>query len=251
MAKTSNKPRFLVALFVLIIAAIGVYAWIHKHRQTAEAPVSPQAKGAADAGAPPVVATDRIDAANEGRIVQLSGDLKVLTPARDTQLGIEANAVMLLRYADMLQWQEQCSGANCTYHQVWSPQLMSSKRFRVPEGHQNPTRLPVTTARFSAGEVRLGAFKIDSAMLANSRMGSALQIKPIAYPVTQAQLPSNLAISFREVKGILYAGDPEHPAVGDLRVIYRVIPAQKVEILGTQRGDAVIVQKARSTTPPS
>ena len=57
-----------------------------------------------------------------------------------------------------------------------------------------------------------------------------------------SKLPSNLAISFRDRNGTLYAGDPEHRAVGDVRVIYRIIPAEKVEIIGTQHGDGVIVQ---------
>ena len=45
---------------------------------------------------------------------------------------------------------------------------------------------------------------------------------------------------------MLYAGDPEHRAVGDVRVSYRIIPAGSVELIGTQRGDRIVVQKSKA-----
>jgi len=94
--------------------------------------------------------------------------------------------------------------------------------------------------------MRLGAFAIDAAALGNYRLDSALQTKPVPYPVKDAQLPSNLAVSFREINGVLYAGDPDHRAVGDVRVSYRIIPAGSVELIGMQRGERIIVQKSKS-----
>lgn len=250
MAKKSNFPRIIVLLLVVVAGAFVAYAWLHKHHPPGPTSV-PEANTPEAQNVPLAVAVDKIDPANEDRFIVLTGDLKVVTPTHDTQLGIDADAVMLLRYADMLQWEEKCNGTTCTYQQVWTPQLVSSKKFRVPEGHQNPTRMPVTTARYSASEVRLGAFRINAAALGNSRVGTASPIQPVPYPVTDAKLPSNLAISFRDRKGILYAGDPDHPAVGDVRVIYRIIPAEKVEVTGIQHGDGIIVKTAKSTQPSS
>ncbi|HET7924728.1 MAG TPA: TMEM43 family protein, partial [Rhodanobacteraceae bacterium] len=211
-----------------------------------ETPVATETKTPPRIDAPHVPA-DKIDPANEGRLVTIDGKLSVTKPPRDTQLGIGADdAVMLLRFAEMLQWQEHCAGANCTYQEVWSPQVIDSKKFREPEGHKNPERLPITTGRFSAGEMRLGAFVVDAAALGNYRLDSALQTKPVPYPVKNAELPSNLAVSFREFNGSLYAGDPEHRAVGDLRITYRIIPAGNVELIGTQRGERLIVQKSKA-----
>jgi len=246
MAKTANRPNLAVVILILVVlAAIGAYVWVHKHKQSGETPP------ATEAGTPPHVdaphvAADRIDPANEGRVVTIEGTLSVKKPPRDTQLGIGADAVMLLRYAEMLQWQEKCAGTSCTYQQVWSPQVIDSRKFREPEGHRNPERLPITTGRFSAGEMRLGAFVVDAAMLGNYRLDSALQTKPVPYPVKDAELPSNLAISFREFNGALYAAVPDHRAVGDLRISYRIIPAGNVELTGTQRGERLIVQKSKA-----
>jgi hypothetical protein len=247
MAKKSNRTPIIVLVLVLIAAAVAAYVWTRRHRSS----VTPEANTPTASGAPIAVSADKIDPAHEDRLIELTGDLKVLKPTHDTQLGIDANAVMLMRYADMLQWQEQCTGTSCTYQQVWSPQLLGSKKFRVQEGHQNPTRMPVTTARYPSAEVRVGAFRVNAALFGNSQPGAALPVKPVQYPVTSAKLPSNLAISFRDRNGILYAGDPDHPAVGDMRVIYRIIPAEKVEIVGTQHGDGVIVKSVKSVGPSS
>ena len=250
MAKSANRNNpVVVGLILVVLAAIGAYVWLHKRNAPIETPVATTAKTAPPVEAPRV-STDKVDPANEGRLVRIDGTLSVVKPARDTQLGIGADAVMLLRYAEMLQWQEKCTGATCTYLQVWSPQIIDSRKFREPEGHRNPERLPITSGRFSAGEVRLGAFAVDAAALGNYRLDSALQTKPVPYPVKDAQLPSNLAVSFREQNGVLYAGDPEHRAVGDVRVSYRIIPAGKIDIVGIQHGDRVIVQKSSTDPTP-
>jgi len=246
MAKTSNRPRLAILLLAVVGIALLAYAWLHKRQPPADTASKPAVATAPKESATAVPA-DRIDPAREGATVSVSGKLAVRTPARDTQLGVSADAVMLLRYAEMLQWREQCAGEQCDYKPVWSPQLINSSKFRVQEGHKNPARMPLTTARFAAGEVRLGAFLIDAGAIGNYRLGAALQEKPVPYPVTSAQLPSNLAISFREANGALYAGnDPAHPVVGDLRVSYRVIPAVDVEMTGVQRGDRLLVQKSTS-----
>ena len=253
MAKKTNSPRVIVLILVLGAAALAAFVWM-RHRNPATGSASQgTTTGTASEGAPLAVPADHVIASNEGRTIALSGKLDVKVPAKDTQLGVSADAVMLLRFAEMLQWLEQCAGDKCEYKKVWSPQLINSRKFREPEGHKNPERMPLTLARFSAGEVRLGAFRIDAATIGNYRLGAALQTKPVAYPVTSAKLPENLAISFRDFNGGFFAGaDPEHPAIGDVRVSYRIIPASDVQLVGIQRGDRLMVQKsAPSPAQPS
>jgi len=250
MAKKSIAPRVIVLILVLGVAALLAHFWM-RHRQSATDASSSTAP--ISENAPFAVPLDRIVPSNEGRTIALAGKLDVRTPARDTQLGVSADAVMLLRFSEMLQWLEQCAGDKCEYKKVWSPQLIKSGKFREQEGHKNPERLPLTSARFSAPEVRLGAFRIDAATIGNYRLTAALQVQPVAFPVSSSQLPSNLAISFRDSNGVLYAGsDPAHPAIGDVRVSYRIIPATDVQLTGIQRGDRLLVQKSTSSpTQPS
>ncbi|HKE47497.1 MAG TPA: TMEM43 family protein [Rhodanobacteraceae bacterium] len=246
MAKTKSSPLTAVIILVVIAAGFGAYLWLHKRQASPEGASTP-AKPAPVEPAAPKIAADHVDPANEGRLVTLQGPLDVHAKATDIQLGISADAVMLLRFAEMLQWRQTCNGANCTYQEVWSPQIIDSGKF--PADHRNPGRLPITSARFSSGDVRLGAFHLDAAALGNYRLGASLRVKPVPLPVTSAELPSNLGMTFRDANGALYAGDPAHRKVGDVRISYRVIPAGNVEITGTQRGDRIIVQKATSNAP--
>jgi hypothetical protein len=254
---SSHRPKFLaplVAIAVLIVVAIAAHAWLHRSgtstptKSESAPPVPPHAANGAA-----IVPSDRIDPANEGRLIQIKGDLVVKTPASDPELGITADALMLLRFVEMLQWQEQCEGtgkkAKCTYQQVWSPQAISSADFHDKKGHENPERLPFGIARFPAPDVQIGAFRLDSRQVGNYRLGPALKLKAEPYAVKSAQLPSNLEVSFRESNGTLYAGDPAKPTVGDVRVVYRIIPTARVEATGIQHDGRIIVRNPAAPAP--
>jgi hypothetical protein len=252
-----NRPKSLaplVAVAILIVVAIAAYAWLHRSGTSAptKSEVATSAPPHAANGAA-IVPSDRIDPANEGRLIQFKGDLVVKTPASDPQLGITADALMLLRFVEMLQWQEQCpkTGKNpkCTYQQVWSPQPISSADFHEKKGHENPERLPFGIARFPSPDIRIGAFRVDSRQVGNYRLGPALKLKAEPYAVKSAQLPSNLEVSFRESNGTLYAGDPAKPAVGDVRVVYRIIPTARVEANGIQHDDRIVVRDPATPAP--
>ena len=173
----------------------------------------------------------QIDAANEGRRVTIHGALRVMQPPRDRDLGIEAvDALALLREVDMLQWQESCEGDSCSHRLDWSARPVDSNRFREPQGHANPASMPFAAARFEAGEVRLGSFRVDPA-------GVAADVDAVAWPVRVAQLPPNLAATFRDCDGAICTGEQGRPAAGDVRVRYRVVPAGTRTLDGIQRGD--------------
>lgn len=175
-----------------------------------------------------------VDAGNEGRRVSIRGPLEVDEPPRDADLGIEArDALVLLREVAMLQWHEDCAGERCSHRLDWSPGPIRSSGFREPQGHDNPVDMPFANARFEAGEVRLGAFGID----AGDWMAG---IEAVDFPVRIAQLPPNLAATFRECAGALCTGDEAAPAAGDLRVRYRVVPAGPRNLVGLQRGDRLV-----------
>lgn len=175
------------------------------------------------------VPANRIDPANETQHVEVTGLLASGGAVRDPQIGISAHAAALWREVEMLQWQEHCSGNDCSYDKIWSQSAIDSKAFRHPEGHQNPP-LKLAWAKFEAPELRLGAYGVDPALLEN-------QVKPSELPVRAADLPPNMAASFSERDGVLYAGgDPAHPDVGTVRVRYRTLPLSTVTLQGVQKG---------------
>jgi hypothetical protein len=175
------------------------------------------------------VAADRIDPANEGRLVRING-VVVAQPVRDTQLGVSTDAIALLRKVEMRQWQETCVPAGCDYELVWSVVPIDSRGFREAGGHVNPGALPFPSERFLSGDVRLGAFGIDPALAAG-------EVEPVAHAVGVADLPPNLAASFRVQDGVLLTGEEaQEAAAGDLRVSYTIVPAGERNLIGVQEG---------------
>jgi hypothetical protein len=216
---TSARPLWLV-LAALGLAG-GAWYWLRHH------PVA--SVGPTPTTTPVVANADNVDPRNEGRAITVSGPLRVVRAARDTELGVTADAVVLEREVRMLQWQERCTGSDCSYALGWSDRAIDSHAFRDAQGHRNSTPFPFSGQRFGAGELRLGAYTVDPALAASG-------VAPERYPVTVARLPPNLAATFRDCDGGLCSGDPAHPAAGDLRVDYRIVAAGQRTLEGIQHG---------------
>jgi hypothetical protein len=215
----SARPLWLV-LAALAVAG-GAWYWLRQHPGASVGPTP--------ATMPVVAKADKVDPRNEGRAITVSGPLQVVRPARDAELGVTADAVVLEREVRMLQWQERCAGNDCSYALGWSDRAIDSLAFRDAQAHRNGTPFPFSSQRFAAGELRLGAYTVDPALAAS---GAA----PERYPVTVARLPPNLAATFRDCDGGLCSGDPAHPAAGDLRVDYRIISAGQRKLTAIQQG---------------
>ncbi len=170
-----------------------------------------------------------IDPANDGKRIRVSGELSIGKPPRDPRLDVSATAAVLFRHVEMYQWRERCNGGNCIYETVWSQQPIDSSKFDRPDGHGNPP-FPFTDAQFAASDIRLGAFHVDPAVVAATGKVTGL-------PVNTSTLPPNLAATFRDIGGALYAGDnPAQPAIGDLRVSFSEVAVGKATLTGVQHG---------------
>lgn len=212
------SARRVAGIALVLLALAAAAAWFLGRNGDAPVPAAAE------------VDSGHLDAANEGIRVAIHGELQVMEPPRDADLGIDAmSAVALLRDVEMLQWHESCEAA-CVHRLDWSATLVDSNAFREPQGHANATSMPFAAARFDAAELHLGAFRLDPAM-------AAAGVDPVAHPVRISQLPPNLAATFRECGDALCTGEEGRPAAGDLRVRYRVVPAGMRTLAGIQRGD--------------
>ena len=61
------------------------------------------------AGAVVAVSADKVDSANEGKLVHLSGEATTSETLQDEKYGISANALRLRRSVEMYQWKESTS----------------------------------------------------------------------------------------------------------------------------------------------
>ncbi|MGA9421903.1 MAG: TMEM43 family protein [Rhodanobacteraceae bacterium] len=235
-SRMRSRRGTLIAGILVTLIVLGAVWWFSPHHTHAPAPAG-SANGTTEHAAM-AVSVDHVDPANEGRLVSIRGPLAAAEPAIDHELGVSADALFLLRHVEMLQWREHCAGGSCTYAKVWSGQPIDSHAFRDAAGHSNPAKMPFRQARFQAGNLHLGAFAVSAPpMLPGMRR--------VAYPVTTAQLPPNLAASFHDQNGALYAGnDPAHAKVGDLRVSYRIVPLGALEMTGIQQGGRLLLRSA-------
>lgn len=195
---------------------------------------------ALNAGAKAVipVAADAVQPGNEGRLVHVSGPVAVPGRLNDPVFNVgHASALRLERTVEMYQWRQNeeskteksVGGSETTtttyrYVKEWSERPIDSNAFKRPDGHRNPS-MPYRSATVEARGAKVGAFALDPSLVRQVNAFERLA------PDTSAVLPQG----FAWVGEQLYRGaSPDQPQVGDLRVSFRVVPAQTVSVVGAQ-----------------
>lgn len=128
-------------------------------------------------GAAAVISTspDKVDPANEGKLVHVVGQATTADTLTDPLLHVSAQAIRLQRKVEMYQWREtekrmdgppqpdgKPSEPTYTYEhtQIWHADPIDSSLFKKPAGHTNPPALTLKAADWTADKVTLGAFEL-------------------------------------------------------------------------------------------
>jgi hypothetical protein len=191
------------------------------------------------------VAPARIDPADEGKLVHVTGDLKAERPLSDQEFGMTADGLRLVRRVGMFQWKEErrterhrnLGGSEdevttYSYHRVWSDSPINSGDFRHPDGHENP---PMRYQQLAvvARDARLGAFQPGEQVLRLLPAREAVRVDPALASTLQSRVGGPVQV----VDGSIYIGrDPGDPHLGDLRISYELAPNGTVSIIGRQSG---------------
>ena len=185
-----------------------------------------------------------LDRSLEGKLVHVSGPLKVTTPPRDADLDVSAAALRLERKVEMYQWRENKSSrtekklgggeetvTSYSYERVWSDTEHRSDSFRQPQGHGNPP-FPLKSKSFAAA-ASLGPYE-----LAAERTGGLGKSAPLALDGRQvAMIGARLRQAASMANGGAYVGqDPAVPQVGDLRITYTAATPEQASIVAAQKG---------------
>lgn len=191
------------------------------------------------------VPADAPVAGNEGRLVHLTGDAEAEGPVTDKTFGITAEALKLRRDVEMYQWKQEeksetkqkLGGGEETvttysYSKTWSPTLLDSTQFHVPDGHANPEAMPVESTTFVAPDIHVGGFDLPESL-------TELINNYEPRPATAEEAEAAARRHDEEIKatpaGQLYIGsNPSQPAIGDLRVTFQIAPAGPVSIIAAQ-----------------
>lgn len=196
------------------------------------------------AGAVVSVSADQVVNANEGKLVHVTGPIATDAPVADEDLGVQVEAVKLVRNVSMYQWIEEEKSESrkklgggeekvttYEYRKDWSSSAVDSSSFQVPEGHENPGEFPLPSATFVADPVRLGSFTLSAAQVDQLDESQDLPLDAAA----AESLPEGMSATVD--KGAFYMGaDPAAPRIGDVRISFQVINPAQASVVGVQTG---------------
>lgn len=194
------------------------------------------------AGLVQAVAADKVDAANEGKLIYITGPLTTSGPATDGEFGMKSTGVRLIRDAQMYQWKEEVhsdtkkntGGSETTtktykYSKEWSGMPVDSSKFHDVSGHANP-QMAWRQREALASKIKLGAFSVPDSLMEN--FGTQ---KPLAAGDDQVQVAKKRTDKpVQVVDGVIYIGNPSEPAVGDFKISFREVTQQTASVVARQ-----------------
>ncbi|MCX6880335.1 MAG: TMEM43 family protein [Verrucomicrobia bacterium] len=202
-------------------------------------------------GAAAVVSIDEgtVVPANERKLVHLSGEATSSEVLRDPMFAVSATAIRLTRTVEMYQWKEEKSSetrkklgggsetvTNSKYLKTWSASLINSADFKEPENHRNPAAMLAPPLPTVASDVKLGAFKLPSGVIAKMTGDEPLAATEADLAKTAPELQGKLKLD----AGAFYVGqDPTSPALGDQRVTFKVLKPAVWSVIARQTGDTL------------
>lgn len=201
------------------------------------------------------VAADRVDPANEGKLIHIAGVLTAAGPALDNEFGMKSNGVRLMRRVEMFQWteeqesetQKKLGGGETTkttykYSRSWADHPIDSAKFKERSGHTNP-QMTYRNRFVVAPQPKLGAFVVPSDLLRNFGAEDRLAV---ADEQLQA-IGKRLNKPVQAVDGVLYVSqDPTQPAVGDLRITFTDVRLQPASIVAAQAGSGLVPYRTQA-----
>lgn len=191
------------------------------------------------------VPSDKVDAANEGKLVHTSGRAEAKDTVKDDLFGVSSpGLVKLQRLVEHYQWIENRStktekkvgGSEETvttysYSQGWDDTVHNSTSFHKPTGHNNPEP-PFTTKVFLSQDTHLGAFRLPG-FLVNDWNDYRDQALPEVSTLPEAVQGKTTASG----EWLYVGGKPDSPKIGDTRVKFESVPPGDASVLAQQVKD--------------
>ena len=217
------------------------------------------------------VPCEKTDAANDKKLVHLTGPAATADTLADEEFGVSATAVHLKRAVQVYQYQESSETRTekdfggkerkiTTYHyeKVWSDHPVDSSQFKDPNKRSaNRTAMAFSGRTFDASKVTVGGFTLTPALIGQmsnyeklditsaladklpAKLKALLTPAPVALEAGPASVPAvgKAALELRDGM-YCYRTDATKmdDQVGDLRITFQVVKPQNVSILAQQMG---------------
>jgi hypothetical protein len=208
------------------------------------------------AGAVVSVPADTVNGANEGKLVHLTGAVSTEAPVVDDELGVQAQAVKLIRNVEMYQWKEnekseerkKLGGGTettktYTYEKAWTSSPIDSSQFQSAAGHENPGQFPYESKTVTADPVKAGAFTMAPEQI--DKLSDAQDLKLDA--AAAEQLPEDAKDKLQVADGRFYMGEnPASAQIGDVRISFQVVNPSQVSLVAVQTGSSFAPYQAQA-----
>ena len=217
------------------------------------------------------VPVDKIDAANIGKLVYVTGETAVEGELRDEKLGITAPAIKLQRVVEMYQWDEdkKTKGNKTTYEydKKWMSSTQSSRSF-YKSGYDNPGVMPLYGQEYVANKVTFGAFTLTEIQAAQADNRTPRDLSPAEF----AALPEEIRTAADQTPGGFYMpvgkwfphaanqdknskftpaanSSESSPQIGDVRVKVNVVNPGPTTIVAEQTASGFDAFKTKAGVP--
>lgn len=220
MKKKTDKNNRVIGAVLLVIGVLAiVVAFPHVSEMVSQSG-SDQATS---------VEYDKINSANIGKLIKVSGLLENDGAIADDVFGVSRNTVKLKRVVETYQWAKDCT-ETCKYELGWHEGLIDSAEFDA--SHKNPTEVQYESQEFMSEKTTFGAYQIPSALLHKLDYDTTLGPDELidAYH-------GDLAV-FNEY--LTNSADPLNPKIGDYRISYRYVKDKNITVTAQLAGDTLV-----------
>ncbi|MFH1389849.1 MAG: TMEM43 family protein [Candidatus Margulisiibacteriota bacterium] len=188
------------------------------------------------------VAAVKVDPANNGKFVSLTGTLTTTEKVGDPGYLSAGYYLQLARKVEMFAWVENKSSktedklgggsetkTTYAYEKKWTASPGDSTRFKYPEGHQNPP-LTLNSDKLTVRSARIGAYNLDPGEM---KLPDGKELRLLPEMLLRGYLLGNTQF--------IGQGSTADPRIGDIRLSYTIIPSNiNVTVFGQIEGASLV-----------
>ncbi len=230
MKKIGNSFKGILGGLILIVIGIIVLWWNEGNNVKNMKTTAEMDKSVID------ITSDKIDSSNEGKLVATSGQLVNKEELTDMTFQVKVVTPVMKRIVEVYQWKEDSDiddDGNTTYHykKAWSNDLIDSSSFHQ-SGHENPQQKAYENEKYTASNVKLGAFTLSSNQL------EMLSTKT-NYKDYDEETISKLGMTISN-QYITTSTDIDNPKIGDVRISFVYNNSKEISVLAVQKGSTFV-----------
>lgn len=189
------------------------------------------------------ISSEKIDAANEGKLVHTTALATTKDTLKDSDFDIKANALKLIREVEIYQWVEKTDSKSTnklgggtettteyTYVKEWTNSAIKSDKYKVLEGHVNVAPYSYSDETKISTNVNFGAFELNEELVQMISGAENISVQSI----DTSKLKNSVVNA-----GNIYLGSKNisNPEIGDLKISFSAVYPKKVSIVAKQIGN--------------